>query len=220
MIVQRIICLILGYAFGLIQTGFLIGKLNHIDIRDYGSGNSGTTNTMRVLGKKAGFITYFGDALKAVICGIIVYFLFHKSYSDIMFVLLLYAGLGVVLGHNFPFYMHFKGGKGIAASSGVLVSLMIYDWKFAVMGFFTFFIAMYVTKYVSFGSLCIMTGFLIEVIVWGQLGMVNGLNPSERVEAYIIVAIMTVLAFVRHRENIKRIIDGTERKIGQKKEEA
>lgn len=218
MIAQRIICIILGYLFGLIEMGYILGKINKIDIRDYGSGNSGTTNTMRVLGKKAGFITFFVDALKAVFCGIFVYILFHKSCGNIMFILFLYSGFGVILGHNFPFYMKFKGGKGIAASAGMIASLTVFDWKFVVLAFFSFFISLYITKYVSFSSLMLMGTFLIALIVWGQLEMVHNLNQENRIEAYVIVAIMTVLAFVRHKENIKRLRNGTERKIGEKKE--
>lgn len=215
---QKIICIIIGYVFGLFQTGFIIGKMHHIDIRDYGSGNSGTTNAMRTLGKKYGFITYFGDALKAVFAILLTYFMFRKMCSNSMMVIALYTGLGVILGHNFPFYMGFKGGKGIAASSGVIFALCIYDWKFVVMGFFTFFIALYLTKYVSFSSLCMMTGFFVEMIIWGQLGMVHQLNSNEKIEAYILVFLMTLLSFIRHKDNIKRLLNGTERKIGQKKE--
>lgn len=218
MIWQKILCIVIGYAFGLFQTGFIIGKIHHIDIREYGSGNSGTTNAMRTLGKKYGFITYFGDALKAVFAMGLTYFIFRNMCEGHMFVLALYTGLGAILGHNFPFYMNFKGGKGIAASSGVIFALIFYDWKFVALGICTFFIALFITKYVSFSSLCLMTGFLIEIIVWGQLGMVHNLNPDEKIEAYIIVAFMTVLSFIRHKENIKRLINGTERKIGQKKE--
>ena len=206
MIAQRIICIVLGYFFGLIEMGYILGKIKNIDIRDFGSGNSGTTNTMRVLGKKAGLITFF------------VYALFHKSCENIMFVLLLYSGFGVILGHNFPFYMKFKGGKGIAASAGMITSLAIYDWKFVVLGFFVFFISLYITKYVSFSSLMLMGSLLIEMIVWGQLGMVHNLNPECRIEAYIITGLMTALAFIRHKDNIKRLAKGTERKIGEKKE--
>lgn len=218
MVWQKIICIVIGYVFGLFQTGFIIGKMHHIDIRDYGSGNSGTTNAMRTLGKKFGFITYFGDALKAVFAILLTYFMFREMCQDSMMVIALYTGLGVILGHNFPFYMHFKGGKGIAASSGVIFALGIYDWKFVVMGFFTFFIALYLTKYVSFSSLCMMTGFFVEMIIWGQLGMVHHLNSNEKIEAYILVFIITLLSFIRHKDNIKRLANGTERKIGQKKE--
>lgn len=218
MVWQKILCIVLGYAFGLFQTGFIIGKIHHIDIRNYGSGNSGTTNAMRTLGKKYGFITYFGDALKAVFAIGLTYLIFKNICQGHMFALALYTGLGVILGHNFPFYMNFKGGKGIAASSGVIFALVFYDWKFVALGFCTFFIALIITKYVSFSSLCLMTGFLVEMIVWGQLGMVHNLHPDEKIEAYILVAIMTILSFIRHKENIKRLVNGTERKIGQKKE--
>ena len=218
MVWQKLVCIVIGYVFGLFQTGFIIGKLHKIDIREYGSGNSGTTNAMRTLGKKYGFITYFGDALKAVFAMGLTYLVFRDMCEGHMFAMALYTGLGVILGHNFPFYMNFKGGKGIAASSGVIFALTFFDWKFLALGLLTFFIALFITKYVSFSSLCLMTGFFIEIIVWGQLGMVHHLHPSEKIEAYILVAIMTVLSFVRHRENIKRLVNGTERKIGQKKE--
>lgn len=218
MILSKILCVIIGYVFGLFQTAFILGKINHIDIRDYGSGNSGTTNAMRTLGKKSGFITFFGDALKAVFAIAFTYALFHNNCEGHMFVVALYTGIGVILGHNFPFYMNFKGGKGIAASGGVILSLAIFDWKFLIMGLGIFFITLAITKYVSFSSLCLMTGFLIEIIVWGQLGMVHNLNSNDRLETYILVAIMTILSFIRHKENIKRLINGTERKIGQKKE--
>ncbi len=218
MVWQKLLCIIIGYAFGLFQTGFIIGKIHNIDIREYGSGNSGTTNAMRTLGKKYGFITYFGDALKAVFAVILTYFTFRDICAGHMMVIALYTGLGVVLGHNFPFYMHFKGGKGIAASSGVIFSLVFFDWKFLALGFCTFFVVLAVSKYVSFSSLCLMTGFFIEMIVWGQLNMVQHLNADEKVEAYILVGIMTALSFIRHKDNIKRLANGTERKIGQKKE--
>ena len=191
--------------------------MHHIDIREHGSGNSGTTNAMRTLGKKFGFITYFGDALKAVFAIILTFCVFGNEYGGHMLIAL-YTGLGVILGHNFPFYMNFKGGKGIAASSGVIFALAFFDWKFVVLGFCTFFIALALTKYVSFSSLCLMTGFLIEMIVWGQLGMVHHLNKGDKIEAYLLVFIMTLLSFVRHKDNIKRLANGTERKIGEKKE--
>ena len=122
-IVQRLICLVIGYAFGLFQTGYIYGKLHGIDIRKEGSGNAGTTNALRVLGKKAGIITYIGDMVKAVLAAMVVRLIFGQSHADIIMVLVLYSGIGVILGHNFPFYLGFKGGKGIAASSGVIVAL-------------------------------------------------------------------------------------------------
>lgn len=219
MVLTKLLSIIIGYVFGLFQTAFIIGKINHIDIRDYGSGNSGTTNAMRTLGKKSGIITFLGDALKAVFAILFTYLIFNGNCNEHMFVISLYTALGVILGHNFPFYMKFKGGKGIAASGGSILALAIYDWKFLAMGVCVFFITLAITKYVSFSSLSMMTCFFIEMIIWGQLGMVHCLCKDDRIETYILVAIMTALSYIRHKENIKRLANGTERKVGDKKEE-
>ena len=126
---ERILCLLTGYVFGLFQTGYLYGKMHHIDIRQYGSGNSGTTNALRVMGKKAGLLVFLGDFLKTVFACLLVRLVMKGSPSVDLYVL--YAGLGVVLGHNFPFYLHFKGGKGIASMAGILVSM---DWRVVFPG--------------------------------------------------------------------------------------
>ena len=117
--------IVFSYLMGSIPTGYILvkKKLNK-DVRDYGSGNSGTTNAMRTLGKKDGFITFFGDALKAVFAMMLTYFLFRNGVcKGHMFIIALYTGIGAILGHNFPFYMNFKGGKGIAASAGLIFAL-------------------------------------------------------------------------------------------------
>ena len=217
MIIQRVVCLLIGYVFGLFQTGYIYGKLKHMDIREHGSGNAGTTNAMRVLGKKAGIITYLGDAFKAIFSSIVVCLLFSNDVDGMMFVLLLYSGLGVMLGHSYPFYMGFKGGKGIAAASGAIVGIL--DWKFVLLAFVTFASVTIISKYVSLGSLCMMAGFFIEVIVFSQLDLISNLNKGDRIEAYVVAFLMAALAFFKHSGNIVRLVNGTERKIGQKKEE-
>ena len=160
MIVYRILCVVIGYLFGIFQTGYIYGRLNNVDIRDFGSGNAGTTNAMRVLGKKAGIITYVGDMLKALLAGLAIRGIFGGLVgcdAVEVFMLVLYAGVGVVLGHNYPFYMGFKGGKGIAASSGVVFSL--FDWKLLVLALSTFIVIALISKYVSLASMCMMVGF-------------------------------------------------------------
>lgn len=216
MITERLVSLVIGYIFGLFQTGYIYGKINHIDIRDFGSGNAGTTNAMRVLGKKAGIITYLGDCFKAIFSALTVSLIFSSESKSAMFVLLLYSGFGVMLGHSYPFYMKFRGGKGIAAASGAIVGMM--DIKLILLALFTFVIVTYVSKYVSLGSLCMMAGFVIEVIVFDRLNMLC-LEGKESIEAYILAFLMAALAFYKHRGNIVRLINGNERKIGQKKEE-
>ncbi len=218
---ERMICLAIGYVFGLFQTGYIYGKLKHMDIREFGSGNAGTTNAIRVLGKKAGVITYIGDTFKAIFAILLISALYRDCSSEVLFLLKMYCGLGVVLGHNFPFYMGFKGGKGIAATSGVIVGMG--DIKLILLAFVTFTIVALVSKYVSLGSLCMLGGFFAEVLIFNHLGMIGfendlGLRGQIRIELYILAFIFTFLAFYKHKANIKRLIDGNERKIGQKKE--
>jgi len=209
---ERLLCLVIGYIFGLFQTGFILGKLYHVDIREYGSGNSGTTNAMRVLGKKAGVITYLGDAFKALFAGLFVRLIFGDS--DILFVLLLYTGLGAILGHNYPFYMNFKGGKGIAASSGAIAALG--DWKLLLLALVTFVGVALISKYVSIASLCVLTGFFLELILFLVWGIMPNIGGSSPIEACIIAFVWMIFAYIRHKDNIKRLIAGNERKIGQK----
>ena len=100
---ERIICVFIGYAFGLLQTGYLYGKLHHVDIRKQGSGNAGTTNALRTLGWKAGAVTLLGDAFKCVFAVVAVHLIYKDSRTDILPLLGMYAGMGAVLGHNYPF---------------------------------------------------------------------------------------------------------------------
>ena len=120
---ERLVCLAVGYLFGIFQTGYIYGRVHGIDIRKYGSGNSGSTNALRVMGKKAGLTVFAGDFLKTVIPCMAVRCIF-KNQPDYAYVYMLYIGLGVILGHNYPFYLHFKGGKGIAVSFGSLLGLI------------------------------------------------------------------------------------------------
>ena len=220
MIVYRILCVVIGYLFGIFQTGYIYGRLNNVDIREFGSGNAGTTNAMRVLGKKAGIITYVGDMLKALLASLVIRVIFgialECSAQDV-FMLVLYTGVGVILGHNYPFYMSFKGGKGIAASSGVVISL--FDLRLMLVALFIFVTVLLSSKYVSLASMCMMVGFFAQVVIMNQFGMLKPLSGSVySIEAYIVVFFMAALAVFKHRSNIERLINGTERKIGAKKE--
>lgn len=116
---ERLLCLLIGYVCGLFQTSYIYGRMHHMDIREHGSGNAGTTNALRTLGKKAGALTLLGDCLKCVISVLIVRAVFGESQKEILPLLSLYAAAGCILGHNFPFYLKFRGGKGIAASVGL-----------------------------------------------------------------------------------------------------
>lgn len=205
---ERLLCIVIGYAFGLFQTSYLYGKLHGIDIRKCGSGNAGTTNMLRTLGTKAGVITLLGDAFKCVIAVAVVRFLLRERYPDILPLLSMYTAAGVVLGHNFPFYMNFKGGKGIAATAGLILST---SWEMTLISIVLFGGALILTHYVSLGSLLVYTGFLIEIIVFGQRGMFGMAQPYLN-EMYVVAACLTALAFWMHRANIVRLLHGEERK--------
>ena len=206
---DRLICLLIGYAFGLCQTAYFIGKKHGIDIRQYGSGNSGTTNALRVLGTKVGLMVFAGDCLKCILAVCLVRILFSTSCADHIYLLCLYAGAGAILGHNYPFYMNFKGGKGIAATAGLVLSFHPY---FVIVGVLLFFGIFFTTHYVSLGSLTVYTAMLIELVICGQLGVFPGMSQARLIEMYVLFGALTILAFWKHRENIKRLIHGNERK--------
>lgn len=217
---ERIICLVIGYAFGLFQTAYIYGRAHGIDIRKHGSGNAGTTNTLRVLGTKAGLIVFAGDVLKCILAVVVVRLLFGASHPDTIYLLMLYTGTGAILGHNFPFYLNFKGGKGIAATAGLILSFHPY---FIPVGIVLFFGTFLTTHYVSLGSLLVYAGFMIEMVVCGQLGVFHGMSQVNLYELYAVAAFLTVMAYWKHRENIGRLLKGNERKtylFKKNKEEA
>ena len=208
---ERIICLVIGYVFGLFQTAYIYGKLHGIDIRNYGSGNAGTTNTMRVLGTKAGLLVLLGDIVKCILAVVVTGLIFGKTHPETIYLLKLYAAAGAILGHNFPFYLNFKGGKGIAATAGLILSFHPY---LIPMGIILFFGAFFTTHYVSLGSLLVYAGFFIEMVVLGQMGKF-GMSQELLIEMYVIAGGLTIMAYYKHKDNIKRLLSGTERKTYQ-----
>lgn len=205
---ERILCIVIGYIFGLFQTAFIYGKMHGIDIRQHGSGNAGTTNTLRVLGTKAGLIVFAGDVIKCILAVVICGLIFGKSHPEEVYLLKLYAAAGAILGHNFPFYLNFKGGKGIAATAGLVLS---FHPLFVPVGVVLFFGVFLITHYVSLGSLLVYAGLMIQMVVCGQLGIFGSSQPVL-FEMYIITAFLTIMAYYKHRENIVRLIKGEERK--------
>lgn len=222
-IVARLLCVFFGYCIGLLQTSYIYGKLHGIDIREHGSGNAGTTNALRVLGKKAGLIVFAGDLCKAVVTCVIARYVGIHYFPDIVYPVILWAGLGVVIGHNYPFYMNFKGGKGIAATAGVVLG--IFDWRIIGVCLLAFVITVIVTRYVSLGSLVVVSLFFIMFVCLGITGRI--INPvtgiafsgADLIECYIIIFLFGSLAFYRHKANIVRLIHGEENKIFSKKQE-
>lgn len=205
---ERLVCLAIGYVFGLFQTAFIYGKAHGIDIREHGSGNAGTTNTLRVLGRKAGIIVLFGDIMKTVLAILVVRLIYQNSNAEMMPLLSIYAATGAILGHNFPFYLNFKGGKGIAATAGLIIA---FDWRFFVVCATVFFATFFITHYVSLGSLLVYLAFMIEMLILGQMGHFQ-MEPAHLYEMYGVSLFLAVMAYTKHAENIKRLLKGEERK--------
>jgi len=209
----RLYCLLIGYALGCIQTAYIVGRIMGVDIRKHGSGNLGTTNSIRVLGKRAGGIVLFFDAIKAAAAFAIGMALFGESgvnwfmpgFTAPSAVLPgLYAGLGAVLGHNFPLYLRMKGGKGFAATLGLM---LLMDWRPAIIVYAVGLITIILTKYISLAALIITLLFPIVLIAFGY-GW----------EAIMIALVLGVMLWILHRGNIRRLLSGTERKLSLKKQ--
>ena len=197
-----------AYLLGSLSFAIIVSKLTlGKDIRNYGSGNSGTTNALRVMGKKAGLIVFAGDFLKTVFACLAARIIFKGSTDTDLYVL--YAGLGVVLGHNFPCYLNFKGGKGIASMAGILVSM---DWRVTLVCAALFLGAVIITRYVSLGSILVVISFFIQILVYGAHGTFT-VSADHLMEFYAVAFVLMAMAIWRHKTNIKRLLSGTENKL-------
>lgn len=198
--------IVIGYILGCCQSGYFVGKLAGLDIRQYGSGNAGTTNVLRVLGKGKALATFLGDALKGFIPVLIVKYLIGPAFPSLNSELLqLILGFAVVMGHDYPFFLHFKGGKGIATTAAVM---MAFDWRMGVCSFLIFVVIVAATRYVSLGSVLLSAALIIEMPLF---------HPG-RWDLFVMSLLFAYFAIYRHRANIKRLIAGTESKLGQKVE--
>lgn len=194
-----IFCIIISYLLGNISGGMIFGKLLfNKDIRDYGSKNAGTTNALRVFGIKAGALTFIVDVLKSLLACFIGMKLLGLSG-------ILLAGIFVVIGHNWPIFLNFKGGKGIASSFGFIMFL---DYKIAIVAIIIFIIIVILTKYISLGSMLTTTLVLpISYIFFGY----------RNIYVLLTFLFLASLSIFRHNSNIIRLINGNENKINFKK---
>lgn len=219
----RIICLLIGYGFGLLQTSYIMGRLNGIDIREHGSKNAGFTNTNRVLGMKKGAVVFIIDVAKAAIAFTVATVLYNATYDGALaggtffetnYILPgLYAGLGVVLGHCFPFYLGFKGGKGVASTLGLILML---DWRIAIITFAVGIIIVAVTKFISVASLTMSA--LVPILMYIFITLDGGaphrlIPPLMPLEGVWLTAALCAFIWFLHRDNIKRLCKKEENKF-------
>ncbi|MDN5277616.1 MAG: acyl phosphate:glycerol-3-phosphate acyltransferase [Clostridiales bacterium] len=190
------IAVLAGYLLGSIPPSFLAGKIaRNIDIRQYGSGNAGATNVLRVLGVKAGIVVFLADILKGVLATLIGRWMAGETGAAL-------AGFAAIVGHNWPVFLNFRGGKGIATSFGVL--LVLFPLISAIL-FVVGVIIIAITGYVSLGSITAAILFPILLVIFGY--------DWKMVLFGVLVG---GLALYRHRSNISRLIEGKENKLGER----
>jgi glycerol-3-phosphate acyltransferase PlsY len=201
-IVFLIISAVTGYALGSVNSSVIVGRIYGVDIRTKGSGNAGLTNTLRVLGKKAAILVLAGDILKGVIA-VLAGLLFSRwtdgapgAYYPVI------AGTFAVVGHNWPVYFNFKGGKGILTTATVIFML---DWKIGISVLVLFVIIVFATRYVSLGSIVGAVAVPIAALIFGY-----------DLIFIIFMMLLAALAIFRHSANIKRLLSGNENKLSFK----
>lgn len=202
LLIKIILMFIIAYLLGSIPSGVWVGeKIYGKDIRQFGSGNSGTTNTFRVLGKTAGTIVLLADVLKGTLAACLP-LLFHVPINPMV------IGLGAILGHTYPIFAQFKGGKAVATSAGVLLA---YNPPFFIYSVCIFVALLFLTRMVSLSSMISLPLITLSSLFIGDWILTT------------IAFILTLFIIYRHRENIKRIRNGTESKVpfglGYKKDE-
>jgi acyl phosphate:glycerol-3-phosphate acyltransferase len=208
---------VIAYLLGSIPTGYLVGMAKGIDVRTVGSGNIGATNAFRVLGTKAGILVLVIDALKGWLAVAVAPVVIHdlvapsspwdQSTRDYLQIT---AGVVAILGHNYTCWLHFKGGKGIATTAGVLCALMPLTFAIALASWI---IACLLTRYVSVASITAAVMLPIATL---------GVHFFTRFEGYsyrmiIVATVLGLLAIFKHKANIERLMNGTESRIGSRK---
>ncbi len=211
--------MLLSYFLGSIPSGLIIGKVfKNVDIRQYGSKNTGATNAIRVLGFKYGIWAFVFDSLKGALVILLVFIINDPSLylvSDYEINISSLYGAAAVLGHVFPIYINFKGGKAVATSAGMIFA--IEPW--VAVGVIVFFLIMFlITRYVSLSSTtaasAVLVYFIIRVFIEHEL-----FNLSTRIMDLVVVSLLAALIFIRHKANYKRLKLGTEYRFGPKKNE-
>ncbi|MBU4438830.1 MAG: glycerol-3-phosphate 1-O-acyltransferase PlsY [Acetobacterium sp.] len=197
-IIIGIVFVIAAYLVGNLNFAYILVKfLKNEDVRNYGSGNAGTTNVLRVMGKNVAIPVFFLDALKG--CLVIVIGRYALGLDEIFLIL---GGIAVVAGHNWPAFLQFRGGKGTATSLGVFLT---YDWQVAIIAIMIGMIVLGIWRMVSLTSMVGMTMLPIFALLFGR-------TITEVIFAFVLC----LFSLFQHRKNIGRIIQGRESKLGQK----
>jgi glycerol-3-phosphate acyltransferase PlsY len=206
-----IILTIVAYLLGAIPFGLLIARTQGVDLRKVGSGNIGATNVMRTLGKKLGYTCFALDVAKGLIPMLLAIGLTGDQLTITQLSLWLAVGCAAVLGHVFPVYLGFKGGKGVATSLGVVLGLWPYYTICGLITFAAWIIIFLISRYVSLASILAAIIFPLALTILTLL--IPGWQFAQLWPLYIVAILMPLLVIARHAENIKRLLEGSENKI-------
>ena len=210
-----ILSILIGYLFGSISISVLVSKLAfHDDVRTHGSGNAGATNMARVYGAKGGAIVLLGDFLKAIIACAIVLLITESEYDQVA---LMAAGISCILGHAFPVFFKFKGGKGVTV--GAAIALMI-DWKALVFIVLVFAVVFAITRIVSISSILGATGLTVITLIMYVFNVCNlgyGYFANITIEKFVLALVASIIVICLHKPNIERLLYGTEKQFTFKK---
>ena len=200
--INTILGLILAYLLGSIPTGLWIGQIFFKkNLREYGSGNTGTTNTFRILGKTAGTVTFVFDFLKGTLATLLPLFLHINGISPMIF------GLIAVLGHTFPIFAEFKGGKAVATSAGVVLGFSPLFFSYLII---IFIVTLYLGSMISLASIVVAGFAIISVLIFPLLGIIL---PSYDLLFTLIIILLASIILIRHRDNMERIKNKSENLI-------
>jgi len=202
-LVKTLVAIGLGYLLGSLNTSIIVGKIYGTDITSLGSKSAGLTNTLRVLGKTAAAFVLVGDVLKGIVACLIGLSLgvYVQSGEARDCISLLAAGAGAVIGHNWPVYFGFKGGKGALTAAAVM---FMFNWLMALISLGVFVVVIAATRYVSLGTICASIFFV-------ALSFVPAFGGTFYFQ--IFACLMAAIIIVKHRENIRRLLSGTENKL-------
>jgi acyl phosphate:glycerol-3-phosphate acyltransferase len=206
-VVQFIGMVVIGYLLGAIPFGVIISKLARgIDVREYGSGSMGMTNVMRTVGAKAGIIVLILDLLKGCGAVALAWAIFYSANHDMVHWGQMAGGAAAVIGHSWPVYIGFRGGRGISTAFG---AIMVIAWQVGLICLATFLLLVLIFRYISLGSIMAAIALVVSMVI----SYVCDWEPVAYLAFALVVAPIVIF---RHRGNIKRLLSRTEPKIGQK----
>lgn len=208
---KAVLAIVIGYFLGSANTSLIVGKFYRVDVRKHGSGNAGMTNTLRTLGKLPAVLVIIGDLLKGILACIVGYYIFKLGFSEAepdwlkehLGIGILAGGTGSILGHNWPLYFGFKGGKGVLTTFAVILVAGPVE-GLILLGLFLAIVAL--TRYVSLGSIIAATTFPLLAFF-----------TKKEVEFIVFAVFVALLVILRHSSNIVRLLKGSENKFGSKK---